>query len=255
MSIILSLKTNNGVYAKKISNNILNLLIVCSKIIEIPLAIKYLTTIQRLYLRSNCISIITPEICGLCNLTVLSLANNNITIIPPEIKNLTKMRQLNLSFNKITSIPPEIKYLTELVHLLLNNNSIETFPPELNSLTKLTKLLIYGQRIIKNYEMDISKGELRQVSDVKISKSMDATSSRNSLISPRELEKLILSGDDIFTAVLQANRLSLSIDKSDVQIIDDYSLDGKNINKQYNVKEEDDFIIYENKIEPNTSKI
>ncbi|KIK78648.1 hypothetical protein PAXRUDRAFT_163425 [Paxillus rubicundulus Ve08.2h10] len=65
--------------------------------------------VLQLYLASNKISYLPPELFIVQNLTVLSLRGNKITFIPPDICRLTNLRELNISFNQLTYLPSEMR--------------------------------------------------------------------------------------------------------------------------------------------------
>ncbi|KAF9219783.1 hypothetical protein BS17DRAFT_804288 [Gyrodon lividus] len=77
--------------------------------------------VLQLYLGSNMISSLPPELFTVQNLTVLSLRGNKLTFIPPDICRLTNLRELNVSFNQLTYLPWEMRDM-KIDKLLVNPN-------------------------------------------------------------------------------------------------------------------------------------
>ena len=64
--------------------------------------------LQSLFLSSNQLSSLSPEIGKLTSLRSLALGNNQLSSLPPEIGKLTSLRSLALGNNQLSSLPPEI---------------------------------------------------------------------------------------------------------------------------------------------------
>lgn len=79
-----------------------------------------------LELRGNCIEEITPEVCGLTELTTLDLASNHIWKIPPELANLTKTK-IDLCSNCLKGAPPEEVNGMKNIDFGVRDESIESF--------------------------------------------------------------------------------------------------------------------------------
>lgn len=84
-------------------------------------------------------------------LTELYLASNNLQHLPPEIGQLRSLRHLDVSYNQLSDLPPELGMCTPLRQLLLFNNNIQTLPYELGALHFLEILGIHGNPL--NAEM------------------------------------------------------------------------------------------------------
>ena len=78
----------------------------------------------------------------LTNLKELYLGSNSITNIPPEICQLSKLEKLYLNANRLETLPKEIGKLTNLQELCLTMNKIKTLPKELECLINLKKLFL-----------------------------------------------------------------------------------------------------------------
>ena len=71
----------------------------------------------------------------------LCLACNSISILPDFLSNLVSLRFLDLSFNKITHMPDHVSCLTTLNALNLGFNPLGSeFPLALLALTSLVEL-------------------------------------------------------------------------------------------------------------------
>lgn len=92
--------------------------------------------INKLYLCSNKISLITPDIQQLSSLTLLDLRDNCLESVPDELASLSHLTRLELSHNKLSSLPPGLG--PNLTHLSLNNNLFNEVP---SSITEMQSLL------------------------------------------------------------------------------------------------------------------
>ena len=88
------------------------------------------TTTTELYLDVNDISLISPEVNQLRDLTRLDLSNNQISILPNNIfSNLSELQTLILSYNKLQCIEEKaFSGLTKLRVLSLHGNDISMIP-------------------------------------------------------------------------------------------------------------------------------
>ncbi|MEZ5673207.1 MAG: COR domain-containing protein [Thiotrichaceae bacterium] len=86
---------------------------------------------ERLYLNSNQLRALPPEIAQLQNLQQLWLSSNQLSALPPEIAQLQNLQQLWLSSNQLSALPPEIAQLQKLYHLRLGDNPLKTPPYEI----------------------------------------------------------------------------------------------------------------------------
>jgi hypothetical protein len=79
------------------------------------------------------ISVLSPSITDVTQLTSLRLDNNRIRELPPHLFNMTNLTVLSLKDNKIDYIPVELLELTSLTRLNLDNNDLAAFPREIVS--------------------------------------------------------------------------------------------------------------------------
>ncbi|XP_070605315.1 leucine-rich repeat-containing protein 69 [Erythrolamprus reginae] len=138
---------------------------------EVPEQLKYLKSLQKLYLfgnkitkmsplifdelknlellnlNKNQLSNLPPEICRLQNLECVSLENNKLEKIPKEFCYLQNLHELHLSHNFITSLPEDIKHLKKLKILTLSRNKIELLPDGICNLKTLKILDVAGNNI------------------------------------------------------------------------------------------------------------
>lgn len=88
--------------------------------------------------------VMSPTLFSYQFLQELYIASNRLTYLPPEIGQLRQLRHLEASFNQISELPPEIGMCTNLKQLLLFDNHIQDLPYELGSLYLLEILGIEG---------------------------------------------------------------------------------------------------------------
>lgn len=111
-------------------------------------ALKHPEQVENLYLNSEGLTILGPEIKAFINLRTLSLANNMLTTLPPEIGLLTELRKIDLQENKITHLPPEILKLEQLEELDLSMNFMEQLPLEVCALKNLRFLYLEYNNLV-----------------------------------------------------------------------------------------------------------
>ncbi len=81
-------------------------------------------------------------------LQVLYLSSNQLTAVPPEIGQLVGLEKLGLNHNKLTALPAEIGQLP-LKMLYLNNNKFSAVPAEIQKLVALEKLTLEENQLTK----------------------------------------------------------------------------------------------------------
>ncbi|XP_047320933.1 LRR repeats and ubiquitin-like domain-containing protein At2g30105 [Impatiens glandulifera] len=101
---------------------------------EVPFAINYFQSLQKLLLNRNELgddSISWAGLASLKSLTNLCLSHNNfcsLTTLPSTLGFLTSLKQLDVANNKLTCLPSEIGQLPQLEMLMANHNSLSTIP-------------------------------------------------------------------------------------------------------------------------------
>jgi internalin A len=117
------------------------------EISSLPPEIGLISNVKRIYLDKNQLTTLPPEIGQLSNLEYLELHSNKITSLPAEIGNLTNLRTLDLRGNELESLPAEIGNLTNLETLDLGGNELESLPLEICRLTNLETLDLRGNNL------------------------------------------------------------------------------------------------------------
>ncbi|XP_035039608.2 leucine-rich repeat-containing protein 69 [Hippoglossus stenolepis] len=133
---------------------------------EIPAVLRHLESLKKLYLFSNQITAVSPEVMGaLRNLVVLNLNHNQIQRLPPEIKSLRKLRHLSVLDNNLEEVPAELGHLTKLSEMNLTSNRLSRLPEQLYQCRGLTKLHVARNQLTSLPE-GIGALEKLQVLDV-----------------------------------------------------------------------------------------
>ncbi|KAG8133773.1 hypothetical protein E2320_011519, partial [Naja naja] len=115
---------------------------------EVPEQLKYLISLQKLYLFGNKISKMSPLIFDeLKNLELLNLNKNQLSYLPPEICRLENLECVSLENNKLEKIPKEFCYLQNLHELHLSHNFITSLPEDIKHLKKLKTLILSRNKI------------------------------------------------------------------------------------------------------------
>ncbi|XP_018013507.1 leucine-rich repeat-containing protein 40, partial [Hyalella azteca] len=95
--------------------------------------------LSKLYLNSNSLTVLPPDIRLLPCLTILDLSDNQLSTLPQEITELKALHRLTVSHNKLTQLPHKILHLPELRVLKMDHNEL-TCLPDLMELTLLDQL-------------------------------------------------------------------------------------------------------------------
>jgi leucine-rich repeat protein SHOC2 len=106
----------------------------------VPAEIGQLTSLVRLYLRSNQLTSLPGEAGQLTSLRELDLYGNQLTSLPAGFGQLTSLQRLVLHDNRLTSLPAEIGQLMSLRELYLGNNQLTSVPAEIGQQTSLRVL-------------------------------------------------------------------------------------------------------------------
>jgi len=94
------------------------------------------------------VTVFSPEIGNLNNLTSLDLRDCPIIDIPSEIGNLVNLTSLNLYKCPLIDLPSEIGNLVNLTSLNLTNCQLIDLPPEIGNLVNLTRLNLTNCQLI-----------------------------------------------------------------------------------------------------------
>lgn len=91
--------------------------------------------LTKLYLSSNKLSSLSPDIEKLQALTILELNDNDIALLPDTIGNLRQLSKLNISRNKIEKLPNSFFQLKELRQLIAHHNAISELSDDIGNLS------------------------------------------------------------------------------------------------------------------------
>ena len=104
------------------------------------------------------------------SITRLSLRKNNISLVPNDIAQLSHLKRLDLSENQLYSIPAEVGFLTCLEILQLANNHISSLPRTLGKCfnlqildvkaNKITAIPHFFTRLVSLLRLDVSHNAL-----------------------------------------------------------------------------------------------
>lgn len=95
---------------------------------KLPLSIKLLTHIEKIFLTNNQFKEFPPELLALERLTSLDLGKNYITKLPQEITSLRYLKSLSLRANQLESFSIPEEMFNRLQMLDLTNNHISKLP-------------------------------------------------------------------------------------------------------------------------------
>ncbi len=105
-----------------------------NKLVEFPVSISYVDTLETLDLSENKIQSLKDDaFVNLENLVELDLSFNELTYLPTSLGKLTKLKKLNLSGNNLGVLPKEFENLVSLESLELEGNPIGRVPVEIAS--------------------------------------------------------------------------------------------------------------------------
>jgi Leucine-rich repeat (LRR) protein len=110
-------------------------------LIALAIEIKYMTSLQKLYLSNNGIIALPKEIGFLTQLEELNLSRNCLTAFPKAIESLIMLKVLDISKNTLTVLPSELGSLVQLIKLYVYKNQLTALPNQIGSLVQLQVLL------------------------------------------------------------------------------------------------------------------
>ncbi|XP_045102562.1 leucine-rich repeat-containing protein 40-like isoform X5 [Portunus trituberculatus] len=104
--------------------------------------------LTRLYLSSNQLSTLSPEISNLSALQILDdVSHNSLESLPFSIGYLQRLSKFNASENEIKELPPEIGDCFALSQLDMTHNKLESLPDSIGNLRKLEQLYLRHNRL------------------------------------------------------------------------------------------------------------
>jgi Leucine-rich repeat (LRR) protein len=113
----------------------------------LPPEIKKFTSLQSLNLNDNELTTLPAEIGELVQLERLSIETNNLTTLPAEIGNLINLKSLDLYSNALTTLPASIGNLKNLKKINLRENRLTTLPASIGNLKNLKKVNLRENRL------------------------------------------------------------------------------------------------------------
>lgn len=99
-------------------------------------------------------------LCQLTSLQLLWLSSNKIPSIPPEISKLSALRRLHLDHNLISQLPDSLCEMSRLEVLYLNHNRLTSVCSGVGKLTSLRRLFLQHNQIS---ELPLSMCELSAI--------------------------------------------------------------------------------------------
>jgi small GTP-binding protein len=132
---------------------------------ELPREIGLLTTLTRLDVSGNMLTMLPPQL-GLCtSLGTLLCSLNQLRTLPPTIDRMTRLELLSANGNELHFLPTAIGGLVSLQRLELNDNLLVSLPAELGSLPALNEstIEIANNRLVSPPASAIRSGNWLQV--------------------------------------------------------------------------------------------
>uniref|UniRef100_A0A672YUR6 Leucine rich repeat containing 69 n=1 Tax=Sphaeramia orbicularis TaxID=375764 RepID=A0A672YUR6_9TELE len=124
---------------------------------EVPAVLAHLESLKKLYLYSNQITLVPPEVIGvfpvLVKLQHLSVMDNQLEEVPAELGHLTELTEMNFTFNNVSSLPQQLYRCRELTKLYLARNKLSHLPEffgntfGIGALAKLQVLDVAGNKL------------------------------------------------------------------------------------------------------------
>jgi len=105
------------------------------------------STIRRLVIADNSLSVVPNLIAQFINLEELDISRNSISWISGEIGQLTKLKILIARNNRLSTLPKELESSRSLEILNLSGNQFTSIPKEIFGLVKLQELYLGGNQI------------------------------------------------------------------------------------------------------------
>jgi len=117
-------------------------------------------SLNKLYMCSNSLRELPPEIGLLVNLKVLRLDDNELTFLPNEITTLSNLQTLTVRDNRLTRLPEDLHGLDALEELDISKNKITRIPRSMALLNKLGSVQIKSNPIVYPPAKSFNKSSL-----------------------------------------------------------------------------------------------
>ncbi|KAG0430309.1 hypothetical protein HPB47_022798, partial [Ixodes persulcatus] len=103
--------------------------------------------LTKLYLSSNQLTVLSPDIERLQALNILEVNDNQLCGLPETIGKLGQLSKLNISRNKIESLPDSFFELKELRQLIGHHNSISELSDDISNLSLMEMMDLSNNRL------------------------------------------------------------------------------------------------------------
>ncbi|XP_055858254.1 protein lap1 [Episyrphus balteatus] len=107
-----------------------------------PDVLQHERTLEELYLSSNRISALSPQLFYCQGMRVLFVNDNELESLPSAIGSLRHLQSLNLARNSLSTIPENITSCKNLTRLDLSLNNLQKLPDAITGLIALQELLL-----------------------------------------------------------------------------------------------------------------
>jgi Leucine-rich repeat (LRR) protein len=123
----------------------------CKELKEIPIEMKWMKKLQKLFLCGNQLAALPDSIAAgagnFSSLQKLDLGWNKLTVLPDSIENLSSLQELYLENNQLTVLPDSICNLSSLRILNLCGNHLSALPDSIVNLSSLQILVLCGNQL------------------------------------------------------------------------------------------------------------
>ncbi len=128
-----------GVYSNN-QGDVIRLFMDSENLDGLPPELGQLTMLIELDVNDNNLTELPEEIGELINMIYLTIDDNHISELPKEIGQLIKLTDLYSSNNKLTKLPEQIGDLSNLDYFQIDDNQLITLPGTIGKLSKLTHI-------------------------------------------------------------------------------------------------------------------
>lgn len=164
--------------------------------------------VETLDLSSNCLKVVSEDICRLVNLRVLVIKENELsdTSLPKQLSyRLSKLELVNLSGNQFTQFPYQLLDCRSLREIYLGSNKIGMLPRTWEQLSQLEVLYLGGNQI-KCVPDELS--QLKSLSSLNLSNNLIG-SLPSSLARLKNMTSLYLQGNNLTTLPVELVKLNI----------------------------------------------